>query len=112
MSKSNIDLEKNGRLFPLWIMKNFKKFILPEVIIKKGEDPCAETISGEINKYQEFIGQFLNYQSQFKEILLYHGVGSGKTRTAINLYNVLYNFTRKWKIFIIIPASLEDEPWK
>ena len=25
-------LNQNGRIFPTWIMKNFKKYILPEII--------------------------------------------------------------------------------
>jgi hypothetical protein len=42
MSKTNIHLEQNGRLFPLWVMKNFKQFILPEIIRREGDDPCNE----------------------------------------------------------------------
>jgi superfamily II DNA or RNA helicase len=105
-----LNLEQNGRIFPLWIMDNFKQYILPEIIRKEGEDPCNEKSSG-ITKYQEFVGQFLNYQSPFKDILLYHGVGSGKTNTAINVYNILFNYTPKWNIFLLIPASLHDDPW-
>lgn len=108
---NTINLEHNGRIFPLWIMENFKKYILPDILIKDGEDPCNEKISGDLTKYQEFIGQYLNYQSPFKDILVYHGVGAGKTRTAINLYNVLYNYTPKWNIFLLIPAALHDDPW-
>lgn len=109
--KSNINLEQNGRIFPLWIMQNFKKYILPEIIRKEGEDPCNEKIENKVTLYQEFVGQFLNYESPFKDILIYHGVGSGKTNTAINLYNILFNYTPKWNIFILCPASLHDDPW-
>lgn len=42
MSKININWEQNGRVFPLWVMNNFKKYILPEIIRKDGEDPCNE----------------------------------------------------------------------
>jgi superfamily II DNA or RNA helicase len=108
---SNINLEQNGRIFPSWIMKNFKKYILPEIIRKDGEDPCNEKRDFGITKYQEFVGQFLNYTSPFKDILVYHGVGAGKTYTAINIYNILFNYTPKWNIFLIIPASLHDDPW-
>jgi superfamily II DNA or RNA helicase len=110
-SKSNINLEQNGRIFPSWVMKNFKKYILPEIIRKEGEDPCNEKRENKVTLYQEFIGQFLNYQSPFKDMLVYHGVGSGKTNTAINLYNILYNYTPKWNIFLLCPASLHDDPW-
>jgi superfamily II DNA or RNA helicase len=111
MSKININLEQNGRLFPSWIMKNFKDYILPEIIRKEGDDPCNEKRTEELTLYQQFIGQYLNYQSPFKELLVYHGVGSGKTNTMINVYNVLYNYTPKWNIFLLIPASLHDDPW-
>ena len=48
MSKTTINLEQNGRLFPSWVMKNFKKFVLPEIIRKEGEDPCNESIGDKI----------------------------------------------------------------
>ena len=33
MSKSqNINLENNGRLFPLWVLSNFKDYEIPEII--------------------------------------------------------------------------------
>ena len=111
MSKININLEQNGRLFPSWIMKNFKDYILPEIKRKEGDDPCNEKRTDELTLYQQFIGQYLNYQSPFKELLVYHGVGSGKTNTMINVYNVLFNYTPKWNIFLLIPASLHDDPW-
>ena len=109
--KNNINLEQNGRIFPNWIMDNFKHYVLPEIIRKEGEDPCNEKLGEKLTLYQEFIGQYLNYQSPFKDILLYHGVGSGKTNTAINVYNILFNYTPKWNIFLLIPASLHDDPW-
>lgn len=111
MSKSNINLEQNGRIFPLWVMENFKQYILPEVIRKEGEDPCNEKRAEGLTLYQQFVGQFLNYQSPFKDLLVYHGVGAGKTNTMINVYNILFNYTPKWNVFLLIPASLHDDPW-
>ena len=38
MSKSvSIDLSINGRVFQNWILKNFKKYKLPEIIRKEGK---------------------------------------------------------------------------
>ena len=108
---NNINLNKNGRLFPLWILSNFKKYQLPEIIRQKGEDPCNFTIKKELNKYQEFLGKYLDYRSPFKDALIYHGLGSGKTVSAINIYNVLFNYTPDWNIIVIIPASLRNDPW-
>ena len=109
--KSNINLEHNGRLFPTWVMENFKNYILPEVSRKEGEDPCNEKRAEGLTLYQQFVGQFLNYQSPFMEMLIYHGVGAGKTNSAINVYNILFNYTPKWNVFLLIPASLHDDPW-
>jgi superfamily II DNA or RNA helicase len=111
MSKININLEQNGRIFPLWIMKNFNKYILPEIIRIEGEDPCNEERLNDFTNYQKFIGQYLSFESPCKELLIYHGVGAGKTASVINTYNLLYNYTPKWNIFILIPASLHDDPW-
>jgi superfamily II DNA or RNA helicase len=110
MSKS-INLEINGKLFPSWILLNFKNYELPEIMKKDGEDPCKIKIKKELTLYQQFIGKFLDYKSAFRDILLYHGLGSGKTATAINIYNVLYNYTPKWNVFLLIKASLKDDPW-
>jgi len=111
MSNININFEKNGKIFPSWVMYNFKQFILPKIIIKDGVDPCNLKNEDDLTLYQQFIGEYLNYQSQFIDILLYHGVGSGKTRTVINLYNIIYNFTSEINIYLLIPASLHQDPW-
>ena len=112
MSKEhNINLEINGRLFPSWVLLNFKSYELPEILRKEGEDPCNEKLKKELTLYQKFLGQFLNYRSPFHDVLIYHGLGSGKTVSAINIYNVLYNYTPKWNVFILIKASLKNDPW-
>ena len=112
MSKEqNINLEINGRLFPSWVLLNFKSYELPDIFRKEGEDPCNEQLKQEVTTYQAFLGQFLNYRSPFRDVLVYHGLGSGKTVSAIHIYNVLYNYTPKWNVFLLIPASLHDDPW-
>ena len=112
MSKEqNINLEINGRLFPSWVLLNFKSYELPEIFRKEGEDPCNEQFKQEITTYQAFLGQFLNYRSPFRDVLVYHGLGSGKTVTTIHIYNVLYNYTPKWNVFLLIKASLKNDPW-
>ena len=86
---STLNLETNGRLFPSWLLLNFKNYEIPEILRKEDDDPCNETIVKELTVYQKFLGQFLNYRSPFKDVLVYHGLGSGKTVSAINIYNVL-----------------------
>ena len=112
MSKEQtMNLEVNGRLFQSWILLNFKSYELPEIFRKDGEDPCNEQFKNELTTYQKFLGQYLNYRSPFRDMLIFHGLGSGKTVSAINIYNVLYNYTPKWNVFILIKASLKNDPW-
>ena len=58
-----IDLKNNGRLFPTWILHNFKQYKLPEIIRKDNEDPCNANQKLELRKYQEFIGNYLVQKS-------------------------------------------------
>lgn len=106
------NLKINGRIFPIWILKNFAKYKLPEIIRKDDEDPCQIKTKLELRKYQEFIGSYLDYKSPYHDILLYHGLGSGKSATTINVYNVLYNATSGWNVYLIIKAGLHDVTWE
>lgn len=94
-------------------MANFKNYKLPEIMRKDNEDPCASVGSGklEIRKYQEFLTKFLDYRSPYRDMLIYHGLGSGKTATAINIYNMLYQYSPAWNVFVLLKATLKDYPW-
>jgi superfamily II DNA or RNA helicase len=121
-----IDLKTNGRLFPTWMLANYKKYKLPEIIKNDSVDPCNQNISvkknqddsikknqdisikREFKNHQLFISKYLDYRSPNKNILLYHGLGTGKTATTINIYNILYNYTPGWNVFLLIKASLNS----
>jgi len=106
-----LDLRINGRLFPSWIVNNFKDYKLEDIALGD-TDPCAiKATNKELRKYQKFIGKYMDFYSPYKSILIYHGLGSGKTRSAINIYNVLYNYTPGWNVFILLPATLKPK-WK
>ena len=107
--KSNkyIDLKINGRLFPTWLLANFKKYKLPKPI----QDENEKQMKIGLKKYQEFIGKYMDYNSPYHNILLYHGIGSGKTATTINIYNILYNYSPNWNVFILLKATLQTQTW-
>ena len=114
-NQNYIDLKINGKRFPLWMMLNLKNYRLDNF----GSDTLLssvdiKSISGQVftlKKYQAMLGELLTYKSKQKNALVYHGLGSGKTGTAINVYNVLYNYNPMWNVFILIKASLRDDPW-
>jgi superfamily II DNA or RNA helicase len=102
-----IDLKINGRLFPSWVVSNFKEYKLDEIALGD-EDPCTiKDTKKELKKYQTFVSRYLDFNSPYKNLLIYHGLGSGKTRSAINIYNVLYNYSPGWNVFILLPATLK-----
>jgi superfamily II DNA or RNA helicase len=105
-----VDLKVNGRLFPTWLLANFKDFELPE-IFKTDNDPCYSKAKLELRKYQLLLSKFLDYNSPYHELLIYHGVGAGKTASTINIYNMLYNYTPGWNVFILLKATLKNDPW-
>lgn len=105
MKNLYVDLKENGILFPHWVMANFRNYL-----IDKGKDVVDKKKTMlKLQKYQSFIGSFLDYKSPYRDILVYHGTGTGKTATTINVYNMLYNYTPDWNIFILIKAALRDE---
>jgi hypothetical protein len=109
-----IDLQNiNGRLFPSWILANFRKYKLPEIVKQEGVDPCKLVHDGkkELTRYQAFLGALLDYRSPYRDMLVYHLPGAGKTAAAINIYNVLYNANPNWNVFLLIKASLKEDPW-
>lgn len=106
-----VDLRFNGKLFPTWVLANFKKYKLPEMVISEENDPCNTKTKVELRKYQAFLGKYLDFNSINKNILLYFGVGSGKTVSTINIYNILYNASPGINLFLLIKASLKNDPW-
>lgn len=113
MNKNYPILTQNGKLFPSWVIKNFKKYKIPrEENIEDGLDVCnVKREKLNLRNYQLFLSKFLDFNSPFNSILIYHGMGSGKTATAINVYNNLYNYDPNWNVFVIVKASLIKATW-
>jgi hypothetical protein len=63
------------------------------------------TPSGEKYPYQKFIREYMRNESPYRGILTYHGLGSGKTCTAIAASEALYSTANK-KIIVMTPFSL------
>ena len=106
-----IDFKINGRLFPSWVLANFKHYKLPEIIKQDDVDPCKVKTKLALRKYQLFISKFLDFNSPYHDLILYHGLGSGKTASAINVYNMLYNYTPGWNVIILLKASMRHSIW-
>jgi hypothetical protein len=60
---------------------------------------------GELFPYQKLIRDYMMIETPYRGILLYHGLGSGKTCSSIAVAESL--LTTK-KVFVMLPASLEE----
>ena len=59
---------------------------------------------GKIKKHQHFVKEYLNFDNPFRGLLIYHGLGSGKTATSVITSEGL---SKSMPIFTMLPASLE-----
>ena len=68
--------------------------------------PGAGTIpTGEKYPYQKFVREYMRQASPYRGLLVYHGLGSGKTCTAIAASEALFATANK-KIIVMTPFSL------
>ena len=61
--------------------------------------------AGEKYPYQKFIREYIRQASPYRGILVYHGLGSGKTCSAIAASEALFATAHK-KIIVMTPFSL------
>ena len=59
-----------------------------------------------IKIYQYFVKQYLSIETPFRGLLIYHGLGTGKTATSVITAEGL---SKTMRIFTFLPASLETE---
>jgi len=87
------------RGFAGFIKFQYKPYILPEgpIIAKPGD---------MLYPYQKFVRDYMRNASPYRGILVYHGLGSGKTCTAIAAAEALFATSKK-NIIVLSPKSLK-----
>ena len=103
--------------FTIKIAKN-KEFLIhkipefPVINNVKEFDEISNKLCGKFDKmlYQHFVSQYISYRTPYKSILLYHGVGVGKTCSAITISEALLSSqtTSEPMIWVIMPQSLKN----
>jgi superfamily II DNA or RNA helicase len=68
----------------------------------------------EMSPYQNLLPSFLNPNTPFQSLLVYSGVGIGKTCLAINIAQTFIPQVQKYntKIYIVVPGTLLKKNWK
>lgn len=87
----------NKKLFPSWINETFIKYRLTDDIQKGKSDEFRAF------PYQKFLRDYMQLNSPYRGILLYHGLGSGKTCSAIAIAE---GMRKEKRILVLLPASL------
>jgi hypothetical protein len=95
--------------FSIHKISNFPVIRTIEDFNKVSNELCGKF---EISLYQHFISQYMSYRTPYRSIMLYYGVGVGKTCTAITLTESLLSTkimdTTEPHIWVIMPQALED----
>jgi hypothetical protein len=83
-------------------------FTFSEDYIDQEYTELCSTSSYSLKPQQKFIGQLVNPNSNIKNLLIYHGLGSGKTCTSLLIGEAFSNVKNKETIYVV-PAALEQQ---
>jgi hypothetical protein len=97
-------------------ISNNKEFLIhripnfPIINNVKDFDEVSTKFCGKFDKmlYQHFASQYISYRTPYKSILLYHGVGVGKTCAAVTISEALLSSqtSSEAMIWVIMPQAL------
>ena len=99
-----------------FINKNYSAEAFPEDspfefkpdYIDLSNDQICKTTDASLAPQQKFMGQLMNQNSNFNNVLIYHGLGSGKSCTSIVIGEALKNVNNKTMIYAV-PAPLVEQ---
>lgn len=97
--------------YPILHANNFNKKIneifknIPNVEIKRLMDKDGK----KLESYQLFVQKFMNENTPYRGILLYHGVGTGKTCSAIGIADI---FEGVRDVVVIVPGAQLEANFK
>jgi hypothetical protein len=88
-----------------------------ELVEYKDIQEYREKICGgnfKLSNQQIFLSNFINPNTPFKGVLIFHGTGVGKTCSAIAIAENFKEMVKKYntKIYILVPGPLLKEQWK
>lgn len=71
------------------------------------------TAQFKLAEYQQMLSNYFNPDTPFNSLLLFHGLGTGKTCCAINIASRFYEQIRKYntRIHILVPGPILKENW-
>jgi hypothetical protein len=100
-----IDANYSSKAFPA---ADISPFEFRETYIDKTNDEICKIPDMSLTPQQKFMGQIMGPSSNFNNMLIFHGLGSGKSCTSIVIGEALKNSTNRRLIFTV-PAPLVDQ---
>jgi hypothetical protein len=102
-----------------WINKSFEKdYSFPSDYSSKTFEELCENVDYSLKPQQKLAGRVFNTLVDNKGILIYHGLGSGKTQTSIvigeafkfrNIKGAIISGRTDSVVLIVVPAALVDQ---
>ncbi len=75
----------------------------------EGADACIPSDDGfQLSAVQRFVANFMSPQTPYKSALLYHGVGVGKTCSAVQIAEQWLHFYPKRQVIILAPPTIQS----
>lgn len=111
------DLELQRKLYK---KREFHYYRIPEKedvsteddIRKYRDERCSSTFM--LQEHQNMLSNFINPNTPYRGLILFHGVGSGKTATAVSIAEKFKSLVLRYKtkIYVLVPGRLLKEKWK
>lgn len=82
---------------------------------EKANTLCKKETTFELSPHQEFVRKFISYQNPYNSLLLYHGLGSGKTCSAISITESLRMYSKyipNFKKILMVASPNVQENFK
>ena len=108
INHNNFFIDNNVRMnLPIYVNSNSKQFpeFIREHFISSNMDMSSSISSNSIDakNHQKFAANYISDNTPYKSILLYHGLGSGKTAASI----LIAEGNQNKKYIVLAPASLK-----
>jgi hypothetical protein len=87
--------------------KEFLEEIAPPMLQQEDSDACAQA-NFEQTSVQRLVSKFINPETPYNSLLVYHGVGVGKTCSAVSIAEGFLTVYPNKKVFIISPPAIQQ----
>ena len=102
----------------IYVKKEFNDYQIkhiPEINNYNDLEKYRKTATSQFKlaEYQKMLSNYFNPDTPFNSLLLFHGLGTGKTCCAINIASKFYDQVKKYntQIYILVPGPILKESW-